>query len=942
MLINISASYISNQLSPISPQNTYLPIILYCNLSYFHYFCSKYNTMRLKYFITMLIIAQAMYAQDIRQEYTINSGWKFKKGDVSMNDPKFNEPGWEMVNIPHCWNATDVYDEADGFYQGIVWYNKTLSLPKNIKDKKVYLQFEAVHQEAEVYLNGEMLGKHKGGYTAFTFDISSKLIHENDGNNHNEIALKADNRVNENINPLSGDWTFFGGIYRDVRIIITNPVHFNMLNNGSRGIFISIPTADATKASIKVTGALMNESQSAANLKIITRILDKDFKIVLESSQPYKLEAGKSGEFTQNNIVLKEPKLWTPETPYLYTVVSEIVDATSGLVLDKLTNSLGVRWSRFDADRGFFLNDKPLKLIGVCKHQDYPNMGNAVPDNLQQQDVQMIKDMGGNFLRLSHYPHDFSVLEACDRLGILVSIEIPLNNQITESEEFYNSCKNMMTEMIRQYYNHPSIILWSYMNEVMLRRPFAGKIATEYSERELQYFANMAKLAKDLNDIAKKEDPYRSTMLPMHGNFELYQKAGLTKIPDVVGWNLYKGWYSGEFNQLDEFISNFHKEVPNKAIIISEYGTGSDTRLRSVKPQRFDFSVEWTNAYHEYYLNYIKKTPYIAGSSVWVFADFSSEGRIDANPHINNKGIVTQFRQPKDVFYLYKANLSKEPFIKIAPVMNDNRYWLADSANAAICTQRIWVYTNLEKVELIVNRKPHDKISTTNGIAYFDVPFVNGVNVIEAWSAKEGQLYKEIQQVSFNIIPRNLKSSNTFSDILINCGSNCSFTDNSGQIWMADIAYKSSGFGYTGGSPYTTWMGVRLGSDKDILGSEDDPLFQTQRVDPVSYKFDVPNGIYEVTLCIAELQSNKERRQVIYNLGAGKDDETKPANRIFSIAINGQVLADSLDAAIDYGAERAITITVPITVYDDKGIDVSFINKQGSAIINGIKVHKTN
>jgi beta-galactosidase len=274
-------------------------------------------------------------------------------------------------------------------------------------------------------------------------------------------------------------------------------------------------------------------------------------------------------------------------------------------------------------------------LIGTSRHQDYKGLGNAVDKKLALQDVAFIKNMGANFLRIAHYPQDPAVLQACDELGLLTSVEIPVVNEITESASFYNNCINMQVEMIRQNYNHPSVIIWCYMNEIFLRPHFNGE------RNGRKNILPPLQSRKNIGQCYRKEDPSRYTMIANHADFARYNEYGLTTLSMLTGWNLYSGWYGGKLEDFSVFLDKHHQKLPQQPFMVAEYGADADNRIRSMEPVRFDKSVEYTTRFHQYYIGEIMKRPFVAGAVIWNLADFNSETRIETMPHINNKGLLT-------------------------------------------------------------------------------------------------------------------------------------------------------------------------------------------------------------------------------------------------------------------------------------------------------------
>lgn len=538
------------------------------------------------------VIAQNKAAVSSRQLIRFNDLWLFSKDPKTAASPQ-NQIGlnWEKVTLPHTWNDKDVMDDEPGYYRGIGWYKRKFNTTTALKGKDIFLCFDGANQETEVYVNGKPAGSHIGGYTRFNVQISSLLKFGADS--VNEILVKVNNRNNDDIAPLSADFTFFGGIYRNVNLLVTNPVHFSESDHGSDGVYITTPAVSAQVAQVKVKSLLENSSSSTQKLQLNTLVYDADGKVVSSQNVSVQLPAGQKKDFVQDLKAIANPHLWSTDNPYLYRVVTTIVNAKTKQVVDEVSNPLGLRWFKFDAEQGFFLNDKPVKLMGASRHQDYEGLGNAVPADLQVRDMELLKQMGGNFVRVAHYPQDPVILQTCDRLGILASVEIPVVNAITESEAFTQNCKNMQVEMIRQRFNHPSVIIWGYMNEVLLRPKFGND-----KVRQETYYGHIRDLAQALEDLTRKEDPGRYTMMANHGDFDRYNRVGLTKIPMIVGWNLYQGWYSGNLSGFGAFLDKHHAELKGIPVLITEYGADADPRIRSFEPVRFDKSIEYAIKYH--------------------------------------------------------------------------------------------------------------------------------------------------------------------------------------------------------------------------------------------------------------------------------------------------------------------------------------------------------
>ena len=882
-------------------------------------------------FILLFIVGWAQAQQ--RVVYTINDGWKFTKGSpFEAQLTGCDDSSWETVNIPHTWNDKDADDETPGFYRGPVWYRKQLFIDKSQEGRQAVIYFEGANQEVRFYLNGQFVGEHKGGYTRFCFDITSHLRYGQE----NLFAIYVNNVYNPNIPPLSADFTFFGGIYRDVYLQFMNPVHIAANDYASSGVYIRTPEVNNSAASVEITTLLTNDMPQATEIRVENIICDADGKEVKKTQAEVKLAAGETKTDISKKIKIDSPRLWDIDDPYRYMVYTRILDKRKGTLLDEVVNPLGLRWFKFDSEKGFFLNGKGRKLIGTARHQDYFQKGNALRDELHVQDVLLLKEMGGNYLRVSHYPQDPVIMEMCDKLGIVTSVEIPVVNAVTETEEFLHNSVEMAKEMVRQDFNRPSVMIWGYMNEIFLRRPY-----TEGKQLE-DYYRFTEKVARALEATIREEDPSRYTMMAYHNMPQYYEDAHLTEIPMIQGWNLYQGWYEPDINEFQRLLDRAHKVYKGKVLMVTEYGPGVDPRVHSYQPERFDFSQEYGLVYHKHYLNEMMKRPFVAGSSLWNLNDFYSESRVDAVPHVNNKGVVGLNREKKDVYWFYKTALSRRPILVIGNREWKSRGGVVNTAQKE-CIQSVPVFSNAEEVELFVNNKSLGKKKIEDNYALFDVPFVGGENLLEAVAVTGGNKLRDMLRIQFQLVGSQLKDEAVpFTELNVMLGSPRYFEDRAANVaWIPEQEYKPGSWGFIGGTSYRrqTGFGTMLGSDIDIHGTDMNPIFQTQRVGIKSFKADVPNGEYSVYLHWAELESDKEREALVYNLGADSE-QTFAGNRSFGISINGTTVSDDFNVARDYGYARAVIKKFVITVKDGKGVSVDFHKKEGEPILNAIRIYR--
>jgi beta-galactosidase len=552
------------------------------------------------------------------------------------------------------------------------------------------------------------------------------------------------------------------------------------------------------------------------------------------------------------------------------------------------------------------------------------------------EDLSKIKAMGANFLRVAHYPQDQAVLDACDELGVLASVETPLVSEITESKAFTDNALRMQMEMIRQNYNHPSIIMWTYMNEILLKMKFKDD-----ESRRKTYVENVRRLALALEKATRRADPYRYTMIPNHHSIKAYKEAGLTNIPMIVGWNVYHGWYGGDLADFSAVLDKLHKEVPGKPYMITEYGADADPRIHSFKPERFDKSVEYATRFHQTYLKAILEKAFVAGAQVWNFADFGSEDREETMPHINNKGLMTIDRKPKNTYYLYCAFLSNTPYLKIGAAEQELRSGIG-SQGQQVATQPVEVFGNVGRAELFVNGKSMGTKPFKDHIAVWNVPFQNGKNILKVISS-EAVKSEDQASINFKVIPANLSSRELpFRELAISLGDPRYFEDETRhRIWLPDQPYSKGSWGYIGGVPYAKEDHGHqpFGTDKDIIGTSMNPIYQTQRIGLEGYKLDVPDGKYEVVMHFAELVGSEMTTVLPYNLLSSYKKSAKE-DRIFNIYLHGHLIANHLDLPNQFGPARAVRKKATVIIKNNKGIYLQFKAIEGRPVLNALEVRR--
>ncbi len=844
--------------------------------------------------IVVMFVVTSLQAQ--REMKTINDNWEFRK---SIDE------SWESVNLPHTFNI-DAYQQRN-YYQGKGFYRRTLVLPEIVAERRYYMKIDAASKAANIRVNGKEVGSHVGGYTACIVDITEYIRKEN------LIEITVDNG-RKDITPISADFTFWGGIYRDVWLISTPKQHFNMSNMGSDGIFISTPVVNEKRGVLKVKCEVTNDSHESSILEVRSAIYSPQGKLLqtIKQKQKQKLKSGETYIFENTSGAIESPDLWSPETPSLYLVKTTLVDPKSGKLLDEKNHKVGFRWFTFDGSKGFFLNGKSYKLRGLNRHQDQAPAGVALDDEAHRRDIFLMKELGCNFIRISHFPQDDAILEMCDELGLLAWEEIPIINIVPNTPGYDDNCEYNLREMIRQHYNHSSVITWGYMNEILLTAPSIGK------PEWLACKERTVNLAQRLEAVLKEEDPGRASVMAFNMT-NLYNEIGLNLV-DVVGWNLYHGWYVDKLKDFNAWCEDQHRRYPDQPMIISEWGAGSDKRLHSTQGRAFDFSIEYQQTYIEHYLPFIENTEWISGCAYWNFIDFNVAARQESMPRVNNKGLAYNNRIWKDVAYYFKAMWRKDiPVIRIA-----SRDWEMRTGEINK-PQSIKIYSNMPEVELFINGQSIGCQKIANCHTVFNVILPEGISVLMAQGIKNGKTVQDAMTIQFKSLPNIAEGD----ELAINVGSNCYFTsDISNLTWLPDQPYTAGGWGYIGGKAHST--------TSEIYNTLDGPIYQTWREGNWSYKIDAPIGEYEIELLIADV--TKPAAQLANLLNKNKEEKHSGETR-FHISICGKQVETNF-SPIDGGKHRTAFKRRYIIRNEHDHIVISAGAVKGEPFLAGIKVRK--
>ena len=624
----------------------------------------------------------------MRQIINFNHKWAFSKEAASL--PTAIDSRWNFVNLPHSWNAIDGQDGGNDYFRGTGWYAKSFDKMDLPQTDRYYLELCGANSSADVYLNGKHLAHHDGGYSTWRVDITDALQREN------LLAIAVDNSPNETVYPQVADFTFYGGLYRNVNLIAVSESHFDLDHFGGPGINVT-PVMDGSNANVEVEVFLTNAKMGQSIRYTPT---DREGNVVAQSQ----------GNASSARFVSENAHRWHGrKDPYLYTAKAELLEGET--VLDDVSARFGCRSFAIDPDRGFILNGEEYPLRGVSRHQDRWGFGNALLPEHHEEDMDLICEVGATTIRLAHYQHDQYFYDLCDERGMVIWAEIPyISKHMPTGRE---NTLQQMKELVIQNYNHPSIVVWGLSNEITI----SGSSDDLLENHKL------------LNDICHDLDKTRLTTIACVSPCDIHD--AYIKIPDVVSYNHYFGWYGGDTSMNGPWFDKFHAMHPNIPIGCSEYGCEA-LNWHTSDPRQGDYTEEYQAYYHEELIKQLFTRKYMWATHVWNMFDFGADARNEGGENgQNHKGLVTFDRKyKKDSFYAYKAWLSDEPFVHLC----SKRY-----IDRVEDVTRITVYSNQKTVELFANGISLGVKEAADHFFYFDVPNVGETKLV----AVSGDLHDE-------------------------------------------------------------------------------------------------------------------------------------------------------------------------------------------------------
>ena len=870
-----------------------------------------------------------------RGETVLDRGWRFHLGAPAA-DPlaaPLDDRSWQPVTVPHTWNRIGYYrpdpashvntPETIDKTQGVGWYSLRFTPPAAASKKRQWLEFDAASRTADVWLNGRRLGSHAGGFSRFRLDATDALR----AGQENVLLVRVDNSAptgkdaaTADILPLTGDFFVHGGLYRPVRLVTTDPVHIDMADFGGSGVAAATLAADATAARVAVRTRIVNDGTARAPVRVVARLVDAAGTVAATAAQAVTLRPAAAGapvSETALELDVANPHLWRgTKDPYLYTLVVEVADAR-GAVRDRVSQPFGLRTIRIDPARGLFLNGEHVALHGVGYHQDREGKGWAITPQDVADDMAIMREMGVNAIRLTHYQHGRPIHDLADRYGLLVWDEIPLVSAWTRRGELeprpglVANARQQLRELIRQNRNHPSVVTWGIANEVDFGNSFPAFL-TGYPDGKSP---DPMPLLRELQALAHAEDAGRPTALATCCEGRLFDQG--VDIPttasaaDLGGANRYFGWYFGTPDDLGPHLDMLRAKRPDQPLSVTEYGAGGATTIHTddvlggpidsrgrIQPEEYESHI------HEQAWKALKARPYLWGTFLWNSFDFATTVRAEGDAQdINTKGLVTYDRAiRKDAYFFYKANWTGTPTVHITGRRyTDRAYRVTD----------VRVYSNAPVTELALNGRSlgtrddcPDRICVWNGVA-LDA----GANDLVARGRFAAAAAPVEDRVSWQL------GADARAHLRIDAGAIVAAP--------ATRRFGSDAF-FTGGAAGTLNKPADYGKAAvvaTIAGTPDAAVAATYRYGTFGYRLPLADGRYQVTLTFVE-------------------PSLAPGARVFDVTANGRPIVSALDVARAAGG-TATALQRRATVEVRGGtLDLAFVPRTGEAIVSAIEIEE--
>ena len=868
--------------------------------------------------------AGAATADSPRELTPLVEGWRFLEGDaVDGQAVATSASSWQTVAVPHSWNRVGYYLTGKGGthspgtvnkYQGRAWYRKSFDVPGKLKGRRAWLEFDAASRTADIWVNGRFVGSHRGGFSRFRVDVTSAIR----PGAENLLAVRVDNSkpvlgsTTADVLPLAGDFFVHGGLYRPVRFITTGDLHIDMMDSGGPGVRTRTTKIDGGSATVVAEVRVTNDRATGASALIVARIFDARGAEVGQAKSLVKLSKGETRS-AEVAIPVARPRLWQGTAdPYLYRLVVDVEDPR-GQVTDAIEQPVGIRQMAFDANRGFLLNDRPYQLRGVGYHQDRDGKGWAASRADIEEDISILREMGANSIRLTHYQHGQDIHDIADREGIILWDEIPLvslwtlGDALQASPELRANASQQLRELIRQNQNHPSVAIWGIANEV----DFGNSLPVFVAGRKDGKVADPIPLLEELNKLAKSVDPSRPTSLATCCEGRLFADdvvvPEVSRMADLGGANRYFGWYFGKPNDLGPHLDSLRDKRPGQPLAVTEYGAGAATSIHTdnvlggpIDSRGRAQPEEYANYIHETALSQITGRPYLYASWLWNMFDFATTIRAEGDAQdINTKGLVTYDRSiKKDVFYFYKANWSGKPTVHIVGRRHNLR---------AYATTDVKVYSNASATELFLDGKSHGILGKCpqNICIWKAVLLSGGDNAIRAvgqfpdsavtdsvaWELPEEAL-ERVTIDSGSIIARQVDGSPVGSDNFFS----------GGEAGSLDVPADY-------GKPAQPVI---------IVGSPARDALATYREGDFAYRVPMPAGRYLVRLWFTLAGDVREKQ--------------------FDVLVGGRKVLDRIARQDRGDAVRAVSHDAVIK--SDGLIEIAFRSKRDKAVISLIEIKK--